>query len=256
MLPSACWASRRASAASAPGPWTGAIRPPPPRKRLEADQLAARADRGELFGRAGADEDQDRLRRRLFERLQQAVGPFGVEEIGVVDHGDLPPAHEGLQADVVAEPFLAAVVALAEEEFEGEEGLVGGLAHQVEVGMRAGQDHGAAWAGFAGVQGRFRRCWQSMAWASFRAKLRLPMPEGPAKRKLLASRCRSRARRKSATTASCPSMPCQERLVTIKVDMDRKSGERNERGCWYYPSLAVRVQRDGELRAGLSPAGG
>ncbi len=32
------------------------------------------------------------------------------------------------------------------------------------------------------------RVWQSMAWASFRAKVRLPTPAGPANKKLLASR--------------------------------------------------------------------
>ena len=36
------------------------------------------------------------------------------------------------------------------------------------------------------------RVWQSMAWASFRANVRLPMPAGPANRKLLASRPRAK----------------------------------------------------------------
>ena len=64
-------------------------------ERLEADQLAAGADGRQLFGGTGADQDQHRARRRLFEGFQQGVRAFVVEEIGVVDDGDLPPAHEG-----------------------------------------------------------------------------------------------------------------------------------------------------------------
>jgi hypothetical protein len=44
-------------------------------QRLEANDLAPRADRGKLPLRARADEDQDRLRRRFFERFSRQLAP-------------------------------------------------------------------------------------------------------------------------------------------------------------------------------------
>ena len=61
--------------------------------------------------------------RWLFEGLQQAVGPFGVQKVGIVDHGDLTPAHVGAERQVVAET-LAVVFLVADQKFQGDERLV------------------------------------------------------------------------------------------------------------------------------------
>ena len=58
---------------------------------------------------------QHGARRRLFEQLEQRVGAFWREPIGVVDDADAAAAHQRPEGEVVAEAFLIPVVSVADE---------------------------------------------------------------------------------------------------------------------------------------------
>src|SRR5262249_50581863 len=87
------------------------------RQRLKADDLATRANRGKLLGRACADQDEDRSWRRLFERLKQAVRPFLIHVIGVVNDSDFSPAEKRLYAQFMAKPDLLSLSGGPDERF-------------------------------------------------------------------------------------------------------------------------------------------
>ena len=85
------------------------------RQRLESHHLRPRTDRRQLLAGTGADEDHQRPRRRLFERLEQAVCALLAEVVGVVDDRHLAAAEKGPQRDAVAETVLIAVLFVADE---------------------------------------------------------------------------------------------------------------------------------------------
>ena len=55
-----------------------------------------------------------------FERLQQCVGPFLIQVIGIVDDGDFPPAGKWLQADLVAQSFVHPMFLVADQQRQPE----------------------------------------------------------------------------------------------------------------------------------------
>ena len=108
----------------------------------EEERLAARAHRGEDLVELGRAEDEDEVRRRLFDQLQERV-PGGIRQlVRLVEDVDLEAALDRLEDDVVAD--LADVVDPA---------LAGGV-HLDDVQRDAvGDRH----AGVAGLVRRRRR---------------------------------------------------------------------------------------------------
>ena len=103
-LPSPRAARRAASAASCAMPFfdqqVGDLRLG---ERVEPHHLAARNDRFELELGRGADQDQQGPRRRLFQRLQERVGRFLVQVVGIVKDRYLASPARWLQAELVAQ---------------------------------------------------------------------------------------------------------------------------------------------------------
>ena len=100
------------------------LRQPP-----ERDELAAGADRLRQRPELVGDEDDDRVRRRLLEVLQQRVGRLRVQQVGAEDQVDAPVGLEGTHVQVAAQ--LAHLV---------DPDLVAERLEQVEVGVRAALD--------------------------------------------------------------------------------------------------------------------
>ena len=95
----------------------------------ERDELAARADRLRQRAEPFGDEDDDRVRRRLLEILQERVGRVLVERVGAEDEVDAPVGLERPHVEVA--PQLADVV---------DADLLAERLENVEVGMAAARD--------------------------------------------------------------------------------------------------------------------
>ena len=95
----------------------------------ERDELAARADRLRQRPEPLRDEDDDGVRRRLLEILQQRVGGVLVERVGAEDEVDAPVGLERSHVEVA--PQLADVV---------DADLLPERLEDVEVGMAAARD--------------------------------------------------------------------------------------------------------------------
>ena len=134
----------------------------------EEERLAARAHRGEDLVELGRAEDEDEVRRRLLDQLQERV-PGGIRQlVRLVEDVDLEAALDRLEDDVVAD--LADVVDPA---------LAGGV-HLDDVQRDAVGDRHAGVAGLVGVG--VGPCSQLSALARIRASDVFPVPRGPAKR--------------------------------------------------------------------------
>ncbi len=88
-------------------------------QRTERQPAAARADRRQQAAGRMANEDDERLGRRLLQDLQERVGGAAVQLVDAVDDDDAPAAggrlqvHEGAElADVVDDDLGAKAVAL------------------------------------------------------------------------------------------------------------------------------------------------
>jgi hypothetical protein len=78
------------------------------RGTLEVEPVATVDDRREHLVRLGCCEHEDRVRRRLLERLQERIPRGGREHVRLVEYVDLPPADGRREADLL--PQLADVV--------------------------------------------------------------------------------------------------------------------------------------------------
>ena len=104
--------------------------PQPSDEHLDLDAaevvaLAAAADGGLEVAWVGGGENEDRVGRRLFERLEERVGGLALDLVGLVDQVDLAAGATGDVVDALAQ--FADVVDAA----------VGGGVHLDEVGMHA-----------------------------------------------------------------------------------------------------------------------
>jgi hypothetical protein len=82
-------------------------------KRRKSNDLRSRSNRRQLPRWARADQDQQRARRRLLQRLQQAVCARNAKVVGVVNDGNFPLPKKWLEADAVAQPLLIAMLIVA-----------------------------------------------------------------------------------------------------------------------------------------------
>ena len=123
-------------------------------ERLKSHDLRARANRRQLPARARADQDQQRTGRRLFERLQQAIGARDAEVIGIIDNRHLAPPKKRTQANAMAQAFLVAMFFVADEQFDRQRRLVRRQTDHVQVRMIAGRKHAARFALAARLQAR------------------------------------------------------------------------------------------------------
>ena len=112
------------------------------RGALEVEALAAVGDRRHHLVRLGGGEDEDRVGRRLLERLEEGVPGLLGQHVRLVEDVDLPAAAGGRVGDALAQ--IAHVVDRA----------VGGGVHLDHVDRGAGGDRGAR---LAFAAGRHRR---------------------------------------------------------------------------------------------------
>jgi DNA-directed RNA polymerase subunit M/transcription elongation factor TFIIS len=127
------------------------------RQGLKANDLRARTNRRQLSAGARADQDQERFGRRFFERLEQAVGAFFIEMVGVVDNRNPAAAEERLQGNAMAQPFLVAVVLVANKQRDRQLRFVAGQGDQVQVRVVARRKEDARFAAAAGLECRVVR---------------------------------------------------------------------------------------------------
>ena len=135
---------------------------------LEDERLAARAHGRQHLREVGGAEDEDEMRRRLLDQLQERVPRRIRQLVRLVEDVDLVLPLDGLQHDAVAD--LADVVDAA---------LRGGV-HLDHVERRAGGDRHAGVA--RAVRVAVGPCVQFRLFARIRAIDVLPVPRGPAKR--------------------------------------------------------------------------
>ena len=134
------------------------------RRRIEAHELAARADRRQHLDQPVGEQDQVHERRRLLERLQHPVGRLVAELVDALDHEHAPL---GLERRL-ARRRDHRPVDVADED------LVGAARRDPgQVGMRAGRARAPARR-----PGRRDPSASSSA-ATARAAARLPAPPGP-----------------------------------------------------------------------------
>ena len=112
------------------------------------NDLAARADGGQLPVGVGADQDKHRAWRRFLQCLQETVGRFFIEIIGVIDDGHLASAARRLQTQ--------ALTKLA-HDVDGKLELILRLDGDKEIGVCAGGDLQARRALIAGLEPAGRR---------------------------------------------------------------------------------------------------
>ena len=147
---------------------------------------------GSILPSVGRAEDEDEVRRRLLDQLQQRVEGGVGELVRLVEDVDLEASLDRLQDDVLAD--LAHVVdpALARR------------IHLDHVERRAGRDrHGRSCRSCRGVD--VGPCSQLSALARMRASDVFPVPRGPGEEVGLAHLVVARSRSRSVrTTASCP----------------------------------------------------
>ena len=107
-----CRPPTRAIAATAPSAISISLRVGDPaddlgdllqRRALEVEALAAIDDRRHHLVRLGRGEDEDGVRRRLLERLQEGVPRLPGEHVRLVEDVDLPVARRGHVADPLAQ---------------------------------------------------------------------------------------------------------------------------------------------------------
>ncbi len=111
---------------------------------VEPDDPAT-GDHGVELGLGGAgDQDQDGAGRGFFEGLEEGVGGFLAEVVGVVHDGDAAVAVHGLEAQVVAE---------VADQADRQVVLVLGFGDEQKVGVGLFFDLLAAWAFAAGFEG-------------------------------------------------------------------------------------------------------
>ena len=192
-----------------PTPSTPATRPPPPSAAAEIESIGSASGSSGVAWPGSCRSGSAPTAAAAPPGSSAGVGPLGIEIVGVVDHGDLAAAQVGFSPMSWQSPSRRRCSLSPINSSNGMNDLSSGLDNHLQIGMRAGRDLHARRTRAARIQRLLRPRWQSMAWASFRANVRLPMPAGPANKKLLASRPRASARRNCSTTSSCPRMPCQ-----------------------------------------------
>ena len=120
-------------------------------QRLKSHDLRPRSNRRQLPAGAGANEDQERARRRLFECFEQAICAGDSEMIGIIDNRYFTPTEKRSHSKSVAQAFLIAMFSIANKQLDRQRRLIRRQADDIKIRMIAGSKHPARFANAAGV---------------------------------------------------------------------------------------------------------